>query len=297
MKKVVFFGDSGSFITSILFDELLKYDKKLFEIVAIVDTNSTDSKKNIFKFLAINTIKKIFNPSLKVEFSSYKSFLSKAKNYKVFSPKNINDIDFLEELKKIKPDYAFSFGNPQIMKKELIETFEKIINYHNSFLPKYRGLNATAWGMTFEEKNTGYTFHEINEKIDDGKIYIQEKFEINYFKTAYELEIIKTKKARKQIQELIKLLNSKFEGTTQVGKPSYYGNKEKEELLIFEKFEDIEKIQKLIKIWSGINLKVANKLFFITSIDVNGNIKRIKWLPVNIYNLLFRIKVLLGKVK
>ncbi len=295
MKKVVFFGDSTSFITSILFEELLKYDKKLFEIVAVVDTNSNCLKRNRFKLLAINIIKKIFNPSLKIEFNSYKSFLTKVKSYRVLSPKNINDIHFVEELKKLNPDYAFSFGNPQIMKKKLIDTFDKVINYHNSFLPKYRGLNATAWGMTFEEIYTGYTFHEINEKIDDGKIYIQEEFSIDYTKTIYELEIIKTNMASSHIQELVKLLNIGFRGLVQVGESSYYGNKEKEELLTFEKLEDIEKIQKLINIWSGIHLKLDDKLLFITSIDVKGNIKRITWLPVNIHSLLLKIKALMGQ--
>ena len=297
MKKIVVFGDRNSFITSILFDEVLRYNQKLFEIVAVVDTNANSPKNNIFKLFGIYIIKKIFNPSQKIDFNTYKSFLCKTSNCPLFTPENVNDIYFIDELKKLNPTYALSLGNPQIMKKGLIEVFHKIINYHNSVLPEYRGLNATAWAMTFNQKYTGYTFHEINEKIDEGKIYIQEKFEIDYSKTIYELEVIKTKMACRQVVKLFELLTSGFDGFEQIGKPSYYGNLDKKKLLTYKNLNDVKTIRKLIQVWSGIYFKVNNKEKFVTSIDFNGHIERIKWLPVGLYNFVCKIKTFIGEMK
>jgi len=289
IKKIVFFGDNGSFISSILFKELIKHDNKLFKIVAVVNTNAKSEKRNYIILLITSFIKKLFNPSNKFFLKKYNSFLSFAKKrkYKIFSPPNINDPKFVNEIKALKSDYGFSFGNPQIMKEELINIFSRVINYHNSTLPKYRGLYATALSMYFGEKKTGFTFHEVNEKIDDGNIIIQSDFEIDYCKTPYEIEIIKTQMASRYLVKLIELLNSEYFGKEQRGEVSYFGNKERSKLLTLKKITggNFKEIQKLIDIWGGVYLQNASETIFITALRNDGKITRIKWLPPKIYYL------------
>ena len=162
------------------------------------------------------------------------------------------------------------------------------------YLPTYRGLEATSWAMTYKEKYSGYTFHYVNEKIDDGKIVLQEKIEIDYSKSSYENELIKTKEAGKNMSRLFDLVFSNFEGYSQVGNQSYFGIKQKEKLSTFEKIDDIQMIQRLIRIWGGVKLLSNNETIFVTKIADDGKIKRIKWLPPKTYTILNFFKSLLS---
>ena len=64
MRKVVFFGDCNSYITTILFKEFVKnLNKYNLELVAVV--NTTRCKKNNFlKNIVLYFIKKFFNTTI-----------------------------------------------------------------------------------------------------------------------------------------------------------------------------------------------------------------------------------------
>jgi len=253
MRKVVFFGDCNSYITTILFKEFVKnLNKYNLELVAVV--NTTRCKKNNFlKNIVLYFIKKFFNPFDKnIHFIWYKSFLKLVPNeIPIFNELNVNNKNFILQLKRLNPDYAFVMGCPQIFKKELLYIFKKAINYHNSYLPAYRGLEATNWTMTYNEEYTGYTFHYMDENIDNGKIIYQEKVRIDYSKSSYYNELIKTKLAAKNIPKVLQLVLNNFEGHEQNGSISYFGKREKEKLLTFYNLKRTEEIQRLINIWGG----------------------------------------------
>lgn len=70
-------------------------------------------------------------------------------------------------------EYLFCFGN-KIFKNELIDHFKnRLINFHPSLLPSFKGLNAIDQAIEANAKILGNTAHFINEKVDDGKIIIQ----------------------------------------------------------------------------------------------------------------------------
>lgn len=292
-KKIIFFGDNNSYISTKLFKFFFENINDQFELIAIVNTAS-NIKANRLKTCLFYLIKKLFNPFDKnIILDNSTTFLKLIpKNILLLQTENINDYEFINKIKSLNPDYAFLMGCPQILKKDIINCFDKIINYHNSYLPTYRGLDATSWAMTYYEIYTGYTFHYVNEKIDDGKIIFQEKIEINYSKSSFENEVIKTKKASENISKVLKLVFNKFEGIDQIGKKSYFGEKQKKKLLSFTNLNNIKKIQRLIKIWGAIEFLSKNEIIFITNLTKNGKIKRIKWLPPKIYFILKIIKFL-----
>ena len=68
----------------------------------------------------------------------------------------------------------------KILSKNFIKKFNgKIINIHPSLLPKYKGLNTHERAIENEEKFSGCTVHEVNSKLDSGKIILQEKVKIS----------------------------------------------------------------------------------------------------------------------
>lgn len=62
------------------------------------------------------------------------------------------------------------------------------INLHYSLLPAYRGLYPVNWAITSGEKTTGFTYHFVNETIDDGEIFMQFEVPVRLSDTARTLQ-------------------------------------------------------------------------------------------------------------
>lgn len=63
----------------------------------------------------------------------------------------------------------------------------RVVNFHNSLLPKYPGRNAPTWVLYDQEVETGITWHKVNEEVDAGDLIIQQKVPIGKETTALEL--------------------------------------------------------------------------------------------------------------
>ena len=293
MKKkvdIVIFGDLSNIICRILVWQIIKISKK--NNIKIARFFNTEKKK---ESLIINSIKfffvKLFNPcNNSFFFNNTGIFLKLFSGLKIKNVEDINNNKFREILNSEKYDYAFSLCCNQIFKKKTIKCFKKVINYHSSTIPLYRGLNSTLWSIFFNEKYTGYTYHYVNSKIDSGKIIFQDKFKINYKDSYKKIEIIKTLQAKKSLGKVIKLILSNFKGISKKKKGSYYGRKEIKKILTYKKINNINLIKKVISIWGGIVLIKDNKKFFITKISDSGNIIRISHYPVIVYKMLKFIK-------
>ena len=82
-------------------------------------------------------------------------------------------------LKKNKIDLICLAGFMKILSKNFIKNFKnKIINIHPSLLPKYKGLNTHQRAIESQEKYSGCTVHFVNEKLDSGKIILQQKVKV-----------------------------------------------------------------------------------------------------------------------
>lgn len=87
--------------------------------------------------------------------------------------------------------YLFSIINPLIISNELLASLNpiKAINYHDSMLPKYAGINSTTWAILNGEPSHGISWHEIISGIDEGDIYYQTKIAIGDNDTAFDLNL------------------------------------------------------------------------------------------------------------
>jgi methionyl-tRNA formyltransferase len=87
-----------------------------------------------------------------------------------------------------EPTIVFSVINTYLFSKNVVNKPElTIINYHNALLPKFPGRNAEAWVIYEGERETGYTWHYIDESIDGGYMIAQKKFDITPTTTAGEI--------------------------------------------------------------------------------------------------------------
>jgi methionyl-tRNA formyltransferase len=101
-------------------------------------------------------------------------------NVDFIKSKNVNDIDFIELLRKYNCDLFVSLSFNQIFKTDLINLPPfKTINVHCGKLPFYRGRNVLNWALINDEKEFGITVHYVDEGIDTGDIISQKMYPID----------------------------------------------------------------------------------------------------------------------
>lgn len=111
------------------------------------------------------------------------------KNIKVYQPQNVKEnIDFINEIKKLKPDIICVVAYGKILPKEILEIPKfGCVNLHGSLLPKYRGAAPIQWAVLNGDKTTGVTTIYMNEKMDAGDIILKEEVNIGEYETTGEL--------------------------------------------------------------------------------------------------------------
>jgi methionyl-tRNA formyltransferase len=208
--------------------------------------------------------------------------IAKKNKIKFFKLKNVNDIKFINLIKKKKIDLFVSMSYDQIFKKKTIKAFSnKIINCHAGKLPFYRGRNILNWALINGEKSFGITTHFINEKIDSGKIIIQKTFKIHKTDDYKSLLIKSHIECAKIIYKTIKKIqNNNYKAITQKKiskKISYYRKRVKGDEIIDLKQEShhIENFVKALVApgpFARINLK-NNQIYVKKVSTLNKKIK------------------------
>ena len=139
--------------------------------------------KSIFKYSEqkkskIN-IKVVVSDKMKAKgliFARKNKIISKVVKY---NNKAIAERKIISFLKKNNIEFIFLAGFMKILSKKFILNFKnKILNIHPSLLPKYKGLNTHEKAIKNKDKFSGCTVHFVNERLDSGKIIIQQKVKI-----------------------------------------------------------------------------------------------------------------------
>jgi amino acid adenylation domain-containing protein len=86
-------------------------------------------------------------------------------------------------------DYLFSIANSLRLPPEILCIPRQLaINYHDSPLPKYAGINATSWALMNREKTHAVTWHVMSARFDEGDILKQFPVDIAENDTAFTLD-------------------------------------------------------------------------------------------------------------
>jgi methionyl-tRNA formyltransferase len=143
--------------------------------------------KNNFNLLAIVTnYDKPSGRGLKIKNSAVKEYALK-KNIELLQPKNLKDQNFIEKIKKFKPDFIIVVAFRMLPKVIWSIPKHGTINLHASLLPNYRGAAPINWALINGEKFTGVTTFFIDDEIDTGDILLQKKIKINKTDNAEDL--------------------------------------------------------------------------------------------------------------
>jgi methionyl-tRNA formyltransferase len=98
----------------------------------------------------------------------------------VLHDSNINAEEFVDRIERMRLDLIVSVASSVIFKAPLIQAPRcGCINIHHGRLPRYRGMMPTFWQMYHGEKRVGICIHEMNTRIDDGRILLQKEVDID----------------------------------------------------------------------------------------------------------------------
>lgn len=170
----------------------------------------------------INPIKLFIN-----DFFKNSPELTLIKKYKLheIKCKSANSDEFKKEILKLNADVILVGTWREKLKKEIFDMPTlATINVHPSLLPNYRGPNPYIQTILHGEKQSGVTFHLINEEFDKGAILAQQKIDILPFDTSKELKEKTVFQARLLVCELLKKLNQGLIIPQEQSKGSYYPN-------------------------------------------------------------------------
>lgn len=137
--------------------------------------------------------------------------------------KQSSDSETTELLKSLeKPTVVFSINNNYIFPKNIAKKKNlRIINFHNSLLPKYPGHGRVipTWAIFNRKSKHGVTWHLINVDIDSGNILCQREFQIFQKDTALKVMMRAIFLGTDLFLECWKdFLNFKNQGSPQKGK-------------------------------------------------------------------------------
>jgi len=225
--RIVFLGSSSSFISSIIYNALKKAlkDSDGFELAYAIDTAPDDMETRLMRQDLITTIVRYLVIKIFGKQKISWRWFGEMKGQKIA---NINSPKFVRKLKLDDIDIILSVGCVQKLGSGLLNSFQ-CVNYHNSLLPKYRGLYSMSWQIYFKDE-IGYTWHRIAENWDSGNILIQhtlyDSLTMKGFNGVLSTEVKKTLQASKDLHFLLTQIESEIPGRLQQGKPSYYGQRE-----------------------------------------------------------------------
>ena len=110
----------------------------------------------------------------------------------VYQPIKIkDDINLIQTLKELKPDFIIVVAFGQILTKEILDIPKYgCINLHASLLPMYRGAAPLNWAIINGEKVSGNTTMLMDVGLDTGDMILKDEVEITNYMTTGELHDI-----------------------------------------------------------------------------------------------------------
>jgi amino acid adenylation domain-containing protein/thioester reductase-like protein len=180
-------------------------------------------------------------------------------------------------------DYVFSIVNSDVIPLSMINrTTHFVINYHDSPLPRYGGVNATCWAIINNEKTHGVTWHIVNRIIDGGDILKQTTFPIEKDETALSLNLKCYQHALNLFRELVEELSNKSYTITaqDLSQRTYFGLNKKPDgnglIKWNSKGEDIHRLFRALELGGynnklcSLKLNINNDIYIVDNLQLTS---------------------------
>ena len=121
-----------------------------------------------------------------------------------------NSKNFFNSVKKNEYDWLLNIWGYKIFRKNFLSKFKKNLNLHPSFLPYNKGRDPYYFSL-LNQTPIGITIHEMDEKIDNGKYFVRERFNFDFPYTAGDIFDISLKNIKNLfIKNWMRIRNGKI---------------------------------------------------------------------------------------
>lgn len=131
-------------------------------------------------------------------------------------------VDFVTDYKNIsKGDVVFFLACRKIVPPEILKRNRHNLVIHESRLPKGKGMSPLTWQILDGKNTIPITLFEAAEKVDSGKIYLQDYIKFEGHELVNDLRRAQGNKTIKLAKKFVDNFG-KTKGKKQVGKSSFY---------------------------------------------------------------------------
>ena len=139
--------------------------------------------KSVFIGTRIEALKALtYFSDIKLVITEKNSFVDKnshTNDFEYIILENFNKKEIFNILDRSVFDLLLSAGFKYILPKKLLSKNSVFLNSHPSLLPHFKGKKAISDAFYNKEKFIGATLHYMDEKVDEGEIIFQDKFNIS----------------------------------------------------------------------------------------------------------------------
>jgi methionyl-tRNA formyltransferase len=96
------------------------------------------------------------------------------------------DADARQLFADLAPDLGVSIGNGLMPPEFFGIPRLGMINVHHEILPQYRGAQTAIWQIHDGSRETGFSIHNVDSRIDSGRILLRESMPIKFGRTLHE---------------------------------------------------------------------------------------------------------------
>lgn len=187
----------------------------------------------------------------KISYSQVKEVALKH-DIKVLQPIKLkDDIEAINYLKKLEPDFIIVVAFGQILTKEVLDIPKYgCINLHASLLPMYRGAAPLNWAIIKGEKKSGNTTMLMDVGLDTGDMLLKDEVEITEYMTAGNLHDILMERGADLLIKTIEGLYNKTITPEKQEEETFYAKMLNKELALINWNNSAEDIHNLIR---GLN--------------------------------------------
>lgn len=173
-----------------------------------------------------NILKIVSSPLEDSKGSSFQKYLGSI-DVDYISTEALNKGFDFSQFDDLEVDIVFTINSYKILKSNWFSIPKiGIVNFHNSLLPDYKGVNIPFWVIYNGETTHGITWHFIDEKIDEGHLLVQKKIEVKERETSASLTAKCIKTGIEAFPEVLSKINTDQEQLKSIGSGSYYSKKD-----------------------------------------------------------------------
>jgi methionyl-tRNA formyltransferase len=319
-RLIIFPGPSDGFAPSLL-DGFLKALESRGEIDSVkICITSRDGSRFLFalRSLLIFSVKTLFNPreARNIRRPKIATVTTVAKRYgaETIEPPlyEINNPAFIRQLEsRYEPTIGLSLGCLQIWGTSLLRIFDLAVNFHNGYLPNYKGLGATQWSIYRDEEYSGYAFHLMDKGIDTGPVICRGRVPIQSNMSPAAVDRLKYAAARKDVGNVLDgMISGQVESIVQPKGGSYFSGKDSEKIRTIDDPIKLtsEELHRRVHCFPQLTMQIEDvyypvtslmpvgkkvmPLSFVTADDVKLFPDRLRYVPTRLYLAALRLKAL-----